>query len=180
MRGGRGLAGNNLFISRTLILCIILLGWVKKKRKKIPTFLICAVSFSKWCTIPGEVMEWHGAKGVMHNGCLVLFLRLSNSGLYYIRTFFYVIAATVLPEWVTEWWSEEIQHELRCLSKSHVTFQNFQEWGRNSDSPCHTFCSLIWHITELQCLWGFFEQTNRACQMERFLKPLYLSHVSIW
>lgn len=72
---GHSLAGTNLFISRTLIVCIILWFW-KKKKKTLSNF--CIFYFFKWCTTPGKVMGWHRAVYVMHNGWLVLFLHLSN------------------------------------------------------------------------------------------------------
>lgn len=38
--------------------------------------------FFKLSTTPGKVMDSHGAKDVIPNGCLVLFLHLSNLSLY--------------------------------------------------------------------------------------------------
>lgn len=76
---GHSLAGNNLFIWRTVIFYIIQWYWGKKKN---PTFLIFPGMFFKWRTTPGKVVGWHRADDVMLNGFLVLVFHLSNLRLY--------------------------------------------------------------------------------------------------
>lgn len=108
---GPGLAQNNLFISRILIFCSMLF-------EKQTTFFNFPFFFFKWCTAPGKVMGRHRAKEVIHNGCPVVFLRLSNLrldqnfllcdyGKYFpLRTLKTVLTKS-LSHRLPKWWNKE-------------------------------------------------------------------------